>query len=397
MGVKMYKWPPKMADLGDIVKKYIDDGNPLSISSDTGIYSELESKFAKIIGRKYALAVSSGTMALYSAFFSIGIEPGDEIICTSFSFHATVSTALFWGANIVFCDVEPDTGNINADLIEERITKKTKAILTNDQWGHPCNKERILELCRKYSIKYVEDCSHAHLSKYKDNYCGSFGDVSCWSFQGSKMINGGEGGILATDSFSIYERAVLLGHYSWRSINTVETNKYKPINNTGFGLKLRMHPLAAVIILHEIEHYAEKWIVGRRDTLTYFEKQLEEKTPLKSMTKKDYVSSMGAWYGFYPRIDYSVCKKGREHFINYLKKNNIQVVIPTNGILPYLPLFKNEEFHFYQNDRKNDNQVYEGAELYINSIIGFPTFSNYEYDEIDRYVAVISKYFEENM
>ena len=173
----------------------------MSISSDTGIYSELESKFAKIIGRKYALAVSSGTMALYSAFFSIGIEPGDEIICTSFSFHATVSTALFWGANIVFCDVEPDTGNINADLIEERITKKTKAILTNDQWGHPCNKERILELCRKYSIKYVEDCSHAHLSKYKDNYCGSFGDVSCWSFQGSKMINGGEGGILATDSF----------------------------------------------------------------------------------------------------------------------------------------------------------------------------------------------------
>ena len=73
------------------------------------------------------------------------------------------------------------------------------------------------------------------------------------------------------------------------------------------------------------------------------------------------------------------------------------MVIPTNGILPYLPLFKNEEFHLYQNDRKNDNQVYEGAELYINSIIGFPTFSNYEYDEIDRYVAVISKYFEENM
>lgn len=385
----MYTWPPHMDELGDIVKKYIDDGNPLSISSNTGIYEKLENKFAEMIGRKYALAVSSGTMALYSSYFAVGIQPGDEIICTSFSFHATVSPAQYMGAKIVFCDVEPDTGIIDAQKIEELINDKTKVVVTNDQWGHPCDKDVIMDICRKHNIFYIEDCSHAHFSSYKGKYSGSFGDIACWSFQGSKLINGGEGGILATDNFELYERAVLLGHYSWRSIRTVRSEKYKKIAPTGFGLKLRMHPLAAVIILHELENYADKWVKSRNDTLSYFEKELEKRTPIKPMVKREYVTSMGAWYGFYPRIDFSVCPGGRESFINYLKENNVDVKIPTNGILPYLPLYSFEECQYSQ----DKNRRFLGAEMYEKSIIGFPTFSNYEYELINQYVDVIERYF----
>ncbi len=92
----MYKWPPHMPDLGDVVKKYIDAGNPLSISDDSGIYKELEEKFAALHGRKYSLLCSSGTLALFSAYFALDLHEEDEIICTAFSFHATASPALFF-------------------------------------------------------------------------------------------------------------------------------------------------------------------------------------------------------------------------------------------------------------------------------------------------------------
>lgn len=385
----MYKWPPHMDELGDVVKKYIDEGNPLSISSNTGIYEKLETKFSELMGRKYVLAVSSGTMALYSAYFAIGIQPDDEIICTAFSFHATISPAHFLGATIVFCDVESDTGLIDTSKIEKLITSKTKAVVTNDQWGQPCDKDEIIKICKKYNLFYIEDCSHAHFSSYKGNYSGTFGDIACWSFQGSKLINGGEGGILATDNFELYERAVLLGHYSWRAIRTVESEKYAEIASTGFGLKLRMHPLAAVIILHELENYADKWVEARNNTLRYFERQLEKYTPIKPMIKHDYVTSMGAWYGFWPRIDYKICSGGKQKFIDYLRKNNVEVKISQNNILPYLPLYS-----LNKSGNKIDNKkIFVGAEKYEESIIGFPTFSNYEYELIDYYVSTIEKYF----
>ena len=389
----MYKWPPHMPDLGDVVKQYIDVGNPLSISGDSGIYKELEEKFAELHGRKYAVLCSSGTLALFSAYFALDLQEEDEIICTAVSFHATASPALFFKAKIIFCDVEPDTGNIDVSKIEKLITKRTRAIVTNDQWGHPCDKKRIVELCKKAGLKYIEDCSHAHFAKYEDKFVGSFGDIACWSFQGSKILNGGEGGILLTNDFSLYERAVLFGHYSWRSINTTRTEKYLPINATGFGLKFRMHPLAAVIILHELENYVHQWIESRTATLNYFEKQLLDYTPLLPMAKKNYVKSMGAWYGFYPRLDFEAFNIDKKDFANYLRKYDLEVKLPVNGILPYLPIFR-LRFNERELEYTPITKRFSSAEYYLNSIIGFPTFSNHEKTEIDQYIKHIANYFE---
>ncbi len=207
------------------------------------------------------------------------------------------------------------------------------------------------------------------------------------------MLNGGEGGILLTNDFSIYERAVLFGHYSRRSINTARTEKYLPINATGFGLKFRMHPLAAVIILHELKNYVRQWIESRTATLNYFEKQLAEYTPLLPMAKKDYVKSMGAWYGFYPRLDFEAFNIDKNDFATYLLKHDLEVKLPANGILPYLPVFrlrfKENEFEYAPITKR-----FLSAEKYLNSIIGFPTFSNYETKGIDRYIKHIAAYFE---
>ena len=387
--MQKYRWPPAIPELGDIVKEYIDSGKPLSIPDESGIIQELERNFARLHHRKYALAVSSGTMALYSAFFALDLRPGDEVICTAFSYHATAAPLLHLGVKIVFCDVEPDTGNIEADFIEPLITEKTRAVVTNDQWGHPCDKGKVLAVCQAHNLRYVEDCSHAHFATYKGRYVGSFGDAACMSLQGRKLLSGGEGGILLTDNQDIYERAVLLGHNLKRPKQSVKNPAYRPLERTGFGLKLRMHPLAALIINHQLENYCFPWIQSRNETLLYFESLLKD-TFLLPMAKRDYVTSMGAWYGFMPRISpaYSV---DREHLTQWLNERGLQASIPKSAPIPSYALFHPGAFAI-SGYEKGSIGSYPGAERYYQSILNFPTLTFHENDLIRNYITALQKY-----
>lgn len=387
--MEKYKWPPHMPEMGNIVKQYIDSGCPLSIPDESGVIHDLETEFAALHSVKYALAVSSGTMALYSAFFGLNILPGDEVICTAFSYHATASPLLYFGARINFCDVEEDTGNIAINKIESLITKKTRAIVTNDQWGHPCDKEGILSICSKYNLKYVEDCSHAHFAEYSYRFTGTFGDVACYSLQGRKLLSGGEGGILLTNDQDIYERAVLLGHNLKRPAQSVKNPVYEPLQRTGYGLKLRMHPLAALMVLHQLKNYCFDWIKSRNETLACFESQLDG-TFLLPMEKKSYVTSMGAWYGFMLRIgsEYGI---DRQHFVNWMNENGLQVSIPKSAPIPNYELFYPDRFQIGSFE-KNEIQNCPNAQKYFDSILSFPTLSFYEYDLIDHYINSIKTY-----
>lgn len=393
---KNFYWPPKIKELGDIVKEYIDTGKPLSIADDGGIYKELEESFSKLHNRKYGLLVSSGTMALYSAFFALDILPGDEIICTVYSYHATITPALHLGAKIIFCDVEEDTGNIDCTKIEKLITPKTKLIVTNDQWGHPCDKDKILEICKKYSLKYLEDCSHAHFSEYKGKYTGTFGDVACWSLQGNKLLSGGEGGILLTDNQEIYEKAVLLGHNLKRPAKSVRSIKYKPLERTGYGLKLRMHPLAAVIVMHQLKNYCFKWIEKRKKTLNYFEKRLQEETFLNKMPKRNYVTSMGAWYGFKPWANFKELGIDRIDFVKWMKKRGFQIDIPKSDLISNYQLFTNKDFKIGYFENTIENSEFTQAKKYHERIVSLPTFTFEEYKIIDKYIDYIKEYGEKN-
>lgn len=393
MGFK-YKWPPYLPEIGGIVKKYIDENMPLSIPDGSGIYAKLEKKFAALHNRKYCLSVSSGTMALYSAFFSIGIKPGDEVICTVYSYHATAAPLLHLGAKIVFCDVEKDTGNIDADLIETLINDKTKVIVTNDQWGHPCEKEKICYICKKHNLIYVEDCSHAHFSEYKNQRVGTFGDIACWSLQGNKLLSGGEGGILATDNQDYFEKAVLLGHNLKRPGKCVKNIEYDLLLRTGYGLKLRMHPLAALIVYYELENYCFTWIQGRKNTLGYFNSIIGNRTFFQPMTIKNYVSSMGAWYGFCAKIksEYIV---DRKHFIAFMAERNFEAAIPNSGILADYALFNDERVIFANFAKLIPKKHYPNAEIYHNSIIRFPSYTFNEFELIDKIVSAVQEYTRE--
>jgi len=230
----------------------------------------------------------------------------------------------------------------------------------------------------------------------KVKFTGSFGDVACWSLQGNKLISGGEGGILLTDNQDIYERAVLLGHNLKRPAISVKNKYYDGLERTGFGLKLRMHPLAAVIVLHQLNNYGFDWIKTRNDTLIYFEDQLETETFFKGMSKRDYVTSMGAWYGFYPIADFNQLGIDRNDFVTWMQKRNFQAKIPKSKILSTYKIFNSDKFKINNFDKHKIDESFPGAQKYFSRIVSFPTFTFSEHNIIDEYVSSIKKYYKEN-
>lgn len=187
----------------------------ISIYDNSNIFEKFENEFAKYHNKRYGLVTSSGTAALWSMYDSIGLKSNDEILCPAYTFFATNTPIFLTGATPVLVDCD-EYGNMNIDEIEKKITSRTKAIVVTHMWGYPCQMDKIRAIADKYHLYLLEDCSHAHGGSYKGKKLGEWGDVAAFSLQGNKIITGGEGGILITNDKSIYDRAVLLGHYNKR-------------------------------------------------------------------------------------------------------------------------------------------------------------------------------------
>lgn len=173
--------------------------------------TELEKRFAEMFHVKYACAVTNCTAALHLACSVLGIGKGDEVICPSLTFAATVNCIRYVGAAPVFADIY---GNNNlcmdAELIETLITDKTKAIIPMHYAGYPCDMNKIMELARKYHLYVIEDACHGPLSEYQGHAVGTIGDIGCFSFFSNKNISTGEGGMIVTNNEDIYRKAKLM-------------------------------------------------------------------------------------------------------------------------------------------------------------------------------------------
>ncbi|MDA8089250.1 MAG: UDP-4-amino-4,6-dideoxy-N-acetyl-beta-L-altrosamine transaminase [Nitrospiraceae bacterium] len=167
---------------------------------------EFEAALANYCGAEFAVVFSSGTAALHGAYFAAGIGPGDEIITSPITFAATANAALYLGAKPVFSDIEPETGNIDPELIEKAITSGTKAIVPVDYAGNPAALNRIRELAGKHGLIVIEDACHALGASYKENKIGSLSEMTIFSFHPVKPITTGEGGAVVTNNRSFYEK-----------------------------------------------------------------------------------------------------------------------------------------------------------------------------------------------
>lgn len=166
-----------------------------------------EGEFAAYHQAKYGVAVTNGTAALEVAIAALGIGPGDEVILPDFTFVATASAVLAAGAMPVLVDCTPDTYCIDPVLAEIAITSNTKAIIAVHMGGHPADLDALLEICRRHKLALIEDCAHAHGSEWKGHRVGAIGDVGTFSFQASKLLTAGEGGMILTNSPDV-ERSV---------------------------------------------------------------------------------------------------------------------------------------------------------------------------------------------
>jgi perosamine synthetase len=164
---------------------------------------EFEQKIADYVGKKYAIAVNSGTSALHLIVRSLDIKDGDEVITTPFTFVATVNCFLFERAKPIFVDIDENTLNMDIDKIEEKITDKTKAIMAVDVFGQPINMIKINEIAKKYNLKVIEDSCEALGSEWAGIKSGTMCDAGAFAFYPNKQITTAEGGVIVTDNEEI--------------------------------------------------------------------------------------------------------------------------------------------------------------------------------------------------
>jgi dTDP-4-amino-4,6-dideoxygalactose transaminase len=168
--------------------------------------TKFEKAFADFVKAKQAIAVNTGTSALHASLSVAGVKAGDEVILPSFTFVATGEVVAMIGAKPIFVDIDPVTYNITCENIKKAMTKKTKAIMPVDLYGLPANVPLIREIAEKHDLRVIEDAAQAHGGFCKDKPAGTFADIACWSFYGSKNMTTGEGGMITTSNNEFAEK-----------------------------------------------------------------------------------------------------------------------------------------------------------------------------------------------
>lgn len=215
-----------------------------------GYIKKLEATYAEYIGVRYAVASHCCTQSLHLAAAALGLKEGDEVIVTDFSWIATAYAVTYTGAECVFADVEPETWTIDPECIRKAITPKTKAIMLVHSFGQPAEMDEIMAIAKEYGLYVIEDAAPAVGSEYKGKKVGSFGDFSCFSFQGAKMTVAGEGGVLLTDNPELYERARLLS-------NMGRTDREAVFWSDELGFEYIMSNVSAALALAQLERVDE--------------------------------------------------------------------------------------------------------------------------------------------
>lgn len=231
-------------------KKYINECLETGwISSEGPFLKEFEEKFSNRVGRKYGVAVSNGSVALEVAVVALGIKTGDEVIMPTFTIISCAAAIVRSGAIPVLVDSDPITWNMDINQIEAKITPHTIAIMVVHIYGLPVDMDPILNIAEKHGLKIIEDAAEMHGQTYKGKPCGSFGDISIFSFYPNKHITTGEGGMIVTDDEILSTRS--------RSLRNLCFQTHKRFYHEELGWNFRMTNLQAALGLAQLERLEE--------------------------------------------------------------------------------------------------------------------------------------------
>jgi dTDP-4-amino-4,6-dideoxygalactose transaminase len=227
---------------------------------------KFEQDFSRYTGMKYTVGVSSCTGALHIGLIALGIGQGDEVITTPMSFCATANAIIQAGAKPVFIDVEEETGNMNAGLLESAITKKTKAVMPVHLYGQMCDMKKISRIAKKYDLKIIEDAAHSIEASRDGIGVGHMSDAVCFSFYPTKNITSGEGGAISVDKEKVARHLKMLRiHGIDAEASERYTKRYKHWDMPIFGWKYNMDNIQAALLIGQLQRIDELW--RKRDEL----------------------------------------------------------------------------------------------------------------------------------
>jgi dTDP-4-amino-4,6-dideoxygalactose transaminase len=233
-------WEPKIVDV-------FRSGEWSSAGGGAGRVDDFEKEYARLLGAADCIATSSGTASLLTALSAVGVDAGDEVIVSPFTFIATYNAVLAHKALPVFADTDPATLTMDPASIESRITERTRAIIPVHIYGMPCDMDAINAIAKKHDLAVVEDACQAWLAEYKGRKCGTLADLGCFSFQNSKHLPAGEGGAVTGPNQQLLDRARSY-HDCGRAFGT-----HQGAGNFSRGLNYRMTHYQAVMLRQQID------------------------------------------------------------------------------------------------------------------------------------------------
>lgn len=358
--------------------------------------AEFERAYANLMGTKRCLATASGTTALLIATHVLGVDAGDEVLVSPFTFIATYNVIFMNKALPVFVDTDPETFLINPDKIEERITERTSAILPVHIYGLPVDMDRVNVVAKKHDLKVIEDACQAWLGEYKGKKLGTLGDLGCFSFQNSKNLPTGEGGAVVGNNEEIMDRCHSF-HNCGRPFGAVERTSDYPMR----GSNRRMQQIQAIMLLSQMKRIKDDADV-RLENAKYLDKKLAEIPgiiPYKLVT-----DDARSAYHLYPFrfISEKFGNVSREKFIEalnaegircsdgYGRQNHDGLIEEALNSKGYKRLFSKQRLEQWREENYlpgNDQLISEAVIFYQNMLLGTKS-------DMDDIVNAITKIYE---
>ena len=336
----------------ELLTRCIDTG---WISSEGPFVTAFERGFSDYIGTDFGTAVCSGTAALETALYALGIRKDDEIIMPSFTIISCALAALRLGAKPVLVDIDPETWNMDVNSVESKITQKTRAVMPVHIYGHPVDMDPLFDIASRYDLKIVEDAAEAHgaeyLSQNEDRWikCGNMSDASCFSFYANKVITTGEGGMVLTNDQTVADRAA-----SYRDLCFRPTKRFY---HTELCYNFRMSNVQAALGVAQLERI-EEFVTIKRTLGQYYRQKLQDIPYVRFQVEKSYAKTVHWMYAI--ELD-EESEINAERMIGLLKERHIGarpffIGLHAQPVFVRMGLFKGESYP--NTDRAHERGLY---------------------------------------
>lgn len=344
------------------------------------VVERFEQALADFVGTEHAVAVSSGTAALHASMFACGIGPGDEVIVPPLTFVATANAVVYQGGSPVFVDVQEGSLLLDPDLVEKKVTSKTRAVIAVDYAGQPCDYQKLRAICDRHGLFLIADSCHSLGGCFQGKPCGTLADLTAFSFHPVKPLTSGEGGMVVTGNADFAERARRFRNHGittdHRQRQEQATWHYEMID---LGFNYRLTDIHSALGLSQLGKL-ERWLAQRRNIVKLYEKYLEPIGQVRLL--KQHSNRQSGWHLLVIRV----AGGRRDDLFQQLRTEGI-------GANVHYGLVYRHPFY------RNSFQIPEGtcpiAEQAEREILSLPLFPDLQEEDVRRVCMTIRNFFSE--